>query len=74
VTWQDEETPLRKEHYSLALSCLSLHWSEDLEGTFRQIRESLRPDSPVMGVMLGQGTVAELSAVLSLAQMERRGG
>ncbi|QRW15966.1 methyltransferase domain protein [Rhizoctonia solani] len=46
------------------MSCLGLHWVNDLPGALIQIRESLKPD----GVFLGAITA------LQLAQVEREGG
>jgi NADH dehydrogenase [ubiquinone] 1 alpha subcomplex assembly factor 5 len=72
------------------VSCLSLHWVNDLPGTqilwFRlqkltrstgvlvQIREALKPDGVFMGAILGGDTLFELRTSLQLAEVEREGG
>ncbi|KAJ6451497.1 S-adenosyl-L-methionine-dependent methyltransferase [Mycena vitilis] len=56
------------------VSCLSLHWVNDLPGTLIQIRESLRPDGLFLGAMFGGDTLFELRTALQLAELERDGG
>ncbi|KAJ6616234.1 S-adenosyl-L-methionine-dependent methyltransferase [Mycena sp. CBHHK59/15] len=56
------------------VSCLSLHWVNDLPGTLIQIREALRPDGLFMGAMFGGDTLFELRTSLQLAELEREGG
>ena len=72
------------------MSCLSLHWVNDLPGklffvlNFReltrptgvlvQIKEALKPDGVFMGAILGGDTLFELRTSLQLAEVEREGG
>ncbi|KAJ7228220.1 S-adenosyl-L-methionine-dependent methyltransferase, partial [Mycena pura] len=56
------------------VSCLSLHWVNDLPGTLVQIREALRPDGLFLGAMLGGDTLFELRTALQIAEQERDGG
>ncbi|ELU35956.1 methyltransferase domain-containing protein [Rhizoctonia solani AG-1 IA] len=56
------------------MSCLGLHWVNDLPGALIQIRESLKPDGVFLGAMFGGDTLFELRTALQLAQVEREGG
>ncbi|KAJ7098752.1 S-adenosyl-L-methionine-dependent methyltransferase [Mycena belliarum] len=56
------------------VSCLSLHWVNDLPGTLVQIREALKPDGLFLGAMFGGDTLFELRTALQLAELEREGG
>ncbi|KAJ7246546.1 S-adenosyl-L-methionine-dependent methyltransferase [Mycena haematopus] len=56
------------------VSCLSLHWINDLPGTLVQIREALQPDGLFLGAMFGGDTLFELRSALQLAELEREGG
>jgi NADH dehydrogenase [ubiquinone] 1 alpha subcomplex assembly factor 5 len=42
------------------LSCLSLHWVNDLPGVLVQIKEALQPDGLFLGAMFGGETLFEL--------------
>ncbi|KAG8763589.1 hypothetical protein FRC11_001158, partial [Ceratobasidium sp. 423] len=56
------------------MSCLGLHWVNDLPGALIQIREALQPDGVFLGAMFGGDTLFELRTSLQLAQVEREGG
>ncbi|KAI0304146.1 S-adenosyl-L-methionine-dependent methyltransferase [Russula brevipes] len=56
------------------VSCLSLHWVNDLPGTLVQIKEALRPDGVFIGAIFGGDTLFELRTSLQLAEVEREGG
>ncbi|KAL0950157.1 hypothetical protein HGRIS_010151 [Hohenbuehelia grisea] len=56
------------------VSCLSLHWVNDLPGTLIQIKEALQPDGLFMGAMFGGDTLFELRTALQIAEVEREGG
>ncbi|KAF8138313.1 S-adenosyl-L-methionine-dependent methyltransferase [Boletus edulis] len=56
------------------VSCLSLHWVNDLPGTLVQIRETLKPDGLFLGAMFGGDTLFELRSALQLAEVDREGG
>uniref|UniRef100_A0A5S6R482 Arginine-hydroxylase NDUFAF5, mitochondrial n=1 Tax=Trichuris muris TaxID=70415 RepID=A0A5S6R482_TRIMR len=71
----DEElVPFREESVDLVLSSLSLHWINDLPGTFRRIFNVLRPDGLFLAATFGGNTLHELRCSLQLAEMERLGG
>ena len=42
------------------VSCLSLHWVNDLPGALIQIREALKPDGVFLGALFGGDTLFEL--------------
>jgi NADH dehydrogenase [ubiquinone] 1 alpha subcomplex assembly factor 5 len=42
------------------VSCLSLHWVNDLPGVLVQIKEALKPDGLFLGAMFGGDTLFEL--------------
>ncbi|KAJ1308569.1 hypothetical protein OPQ81_004268 [Rhizoctonia solani] len=73
----DEENLLKvipSDSQDAVMSCLGLHWINDLPGILIQIRESLKPDGVFLGAMLGGDTLFELRTSLQLAQVEREGG
>jgi len=56
------------------ISCLSLHWINDLPGMLVQIKEVLKPDGVFLGALFGGDTLFELRSALQVAEMEREGG
>ncbi|KAF6263918.1 S-adenosyl-L-methionine-dependent methyltransferase [Scenedesmus sp. NREL 46B-D3] len=71
----DEEClPLADSSADLVVSCLGLHWVNDVPGALAQIRRALKPDGLFLGAMLGGQTMQELRISCSLAQQERQGG
>ncbi|KAF9266265.1 S-adenosyl-L-methionine-dependent methyltransferase [Marasmius fiardii PR-910] len=73
----DEEDLLQTlgpESQEAIVSCLSLHWVNDLPGVLVQVKEALQPDGLFLGAMLGGETLFELRTSLQLAEMEREGG
>ena len=65
---------LPDQSQDLIVSLMSLHWANDLPGALAQIRRALRPDGLFIGTLLGAGTLKELRAVLTEAELEVRGG
>lgn len=71
----DEEfLPFAPGSFDLVLSCLSLHWVNDLPGALLQIRRALKPDGLFLGAMLGGETLAELRQSLMEAELAEEGG
>ena len=59
----DEENLLQtvgKESQEAVVSCLSLHWVNDLPGVLVQVKEALKPDGLFLGAMLGGESLFEL--------------
>jgi malonyl-ACP O-methyltransferase BioC len=71
----DEEwLPFAEASFDLVLSCLSLHWVNDLPGTLVQIRRILKPDGLFLAVMLGGETLTELRQAMAAAEIAVEGG
>ncbi|KAF8335034.1 S-adenosyl-L-methionine-dependent methyltransferase [Cantharellus anzutake] len=56
------------------VSCLNLHWVNDLPGVLVQIKKALKPDGVFLAAMFGGDTLFELRTSLQLAEVEREGG
>lgn len=71
----DEEfLPFKNNSCDLVVSCLSLHWVNDLPGTFKQVNDALKNDGAFIGALFGGDTLYELRCSLQLAELEREGG
>jgi len=71
----DEEfLPFRDGSLDLVISNLSLHWVNDLPGTFKQVYRALRNDGVFLASIFGTDTLFELRCALQLAETEREGG
>ncbi|KAK7322372.1 hypothetical protein VNO77_25751 [Canavalia gladiata] len=71
----DEEfLPIKESSVDLIISCLGLHWTNDLPGAMIQSRLALKPDGLFLAAILGGETLKELRIACTLAQMEREGG
>jgi len=60
--------------FDLVVSCLDLHWVNDLPGALVQIRRALRPDGLFLAALLGGDTLAELREAWLAAEIEIEGG
>eukprot|EP00197_Chlamydomonas_leiostraca_P011630 CAMPEP_0202879816 /NCGR_PEP_ID=MMETSP1391-20130828/34146_1 /ASSEMBLY_ACC=CAM_ASM_000867 /TAXON_ID=1034604 /ORGANISM="Chlamydomonas leiostraca, Strain SAG 11-49" /LENGTH=446 /DNA_ID=CAMNT_0049562219 /DNA_START=221 /DNA_END=1558 /DNA_ORIENTATION=+ len=69
-----EILPLEPNSLDLVVSCLGLHWFNDLPGVLAQCRLALVPDGLMLGALFGGDTLQELRIVCAVAAMERRGG
>lgn len=70
----EEALPIAEGALNLVLSCLSLHWVNDLPGALVQIRRALKPDGLFLGAMLGGETLRELRDALAEAEIAVEGG
>ena len=70
----EERLPFAPESLNLAVSLLSLHWTNDLVGALIQIRRALKPDGLFLGAFLGGATLTELRQSLLEAEDEVSGG
>lgn len=70
----EEALPFQPGSLDLVLSCLGLHWVNDLPGAMIQMRHALRPDGLFLGVMLGGETLTELRQCLMEAELAETGG
>ncbi|MEK9677580.1 MAG: methyltransferase domain-containing protein [Rhodospirillaceae bacterium] len=71
----DEEFgPFAPDTFDLVVSCLNLHWVNDLPGALIQIRQSLKPDGLFLAALFGGETLTELRQAFLKAEMETMGG
>lgn len=70
----DEEwLPFADNSLDLVLSCLSLHWVNDLPGALIQANRALKPDGLFLAAILGGETLQELKASLAAAEIAETG-
>lgn len=72
----DEECLLslfKSNSFDAILSCMSLHWINDLPGVLSAIHDTLVPDGMFMACMIGGDSLFELRTSLQLAEQERFG-
>ncbi len=74
VAGDEEHLPFKPGSFDAVLSCLSLHWVNDLPGALIQARQALKPDGLFLAAMLGGGTLSELRGALLDAEIEALGG
>lgn len=74
VVGDEEFLPVKQRSLDLVISCLGLHWVNDLPGTMIQCRMALKPDGLFLVSILGGETLRELRIACTVAQMEREGG
>jgi len=75
VAVADEEfLPFADGSFDLIVSCLSLHWTNDLPGALVQIRRALKPDGLFLAAILGGETLGELRRALIEAEVAETGG
>ena len=71
----DEELlPFGPGRFDLVLSCLNLHWVNDLPGALAQIRYALKPDGLFLAALFGGGTLGRLRQALVGGEEAARGG
>lgn len=70
----EEYLPYKNQSLDLTLSCLNLHWVNDLPGTLIQILRCLKPDGLFLAAIFGGETLTELRQSMLKADMDHRGG
>jgi SAM-dependent methyltransferase len=71
----DEEfLPIGDGTLDLIMSCLTLHWVNDLPGVLIQARRALTPDGLFLAAMFGGATLKELREAFLVAEDEIEGG
>lgn len=70
----EEALPFRDCTFDLVLSCLSLHWVNDLPGTLLQVRRCLKADGLFLAAILGGETLRELRSAWMEAELAEEGG
>ncbi|XP_045823969.1 putative methyltransferase At1g22800, mitochondrial [Trifolium pratense] len=74
VVGDEEFLPIKENSVDLVISCLGLHWTNDLPGAMIQSMLALKPDGLFLAAILGGETLKELRIACTVAQMEREGG
>jgi NADH dehydrogenase [ubiquinone] 1 alpha subcomplex assembly factor 5 len=70
----EEYLPFAAASFDLVLSCLNLHWVNDLPGALLQARQAMKPDGLFLAVLFGLGTLGDLRDCLIEAEAEIKGG
>lgn len=71
---EPEALPFPDGIFDLVVSVLSLHWINDLPGVLARIRRLLKPDGLFLAALAGGGTLGELRAALTEAELAVTGG
>ena len=74
VVADEEFLPLADQSLDLTISCLALHWVNDLPGALIQIRRALKPDGLFLAAMLGGDTLSELRGAMMESELAEEGG
>lgn len=74
VASDEESLPFAPATFDLIISCLSLHWVNDLPGALIQARRCLKPDGLFLAAMFGSDTLVELRRALLEAELAESGG
>ncbi|KAA8528006.1 hypothetical protein F0562_035125 [Nyssa sinensis] len=74
VVGDEEFLPVKESSLDLVISCLGLHWTNDLPGAMIQCKLALKPDGLFLAAILGGESLKELRIACTVAQMEREGG
>lgn len=74
VVCDEEALPFGPASFDLVLSCLNLHWVNDLPGALVQARRALKPDGLFLAAMFGGETLRELREAFLRAELAREGG
>lgn len=74
VVADEELLPFAGGSFDLVVASLSLHWINDLPGALIQLRRALRPDGLLLASVPALGSLAELRAALTEAELSLSGG
>ena len=74
VASDEEYLPFAPRTFDLIVSCLSLHWVNDLPGALIQARRCLKPDGLFLAAIFGSDTLVELRRSLLEAEIAESGG
>jgi NADH dehydrogenase [ubiquinone] 1 alpha subcomplex assembly factor 5 len=69
-----EQLPFQENTFDAVVSCLALHWINDIPNTLKQIHSVLKPDGVFIASLFGGETLYELRTSLQLCETERIGG
>jgi len=74
IVADEEFIPFKENSLDLVISNMSLHWVNDLPGTFAQIKKVLKEDGLFLASMFGESTLMELRNSFAKTEQEREGG
>lgn len=74
VACDEEALPFAEASLDLVVSCLTLHWVNDLPGALMQIRRALKPGGLFLAAMFGGDTLIELRRAFLEAEAVEEGG
>ena len=74
VVCDEEALPFAEKSLDLVVSCLTLHWVNDLPGALVQIRRALKPGGLFLAAMFGGDTLIELRHAFLEAEAQIEGG
>ncbi len=70
----DALAEIPSESMDLAVSCLSLHWQENIPLVMARVMSILKPDGLFLAAVPGENTLTELRSVLLQSETELAGG
>ena len=70
----EEALPFAPGQFGLVVSCLALHWVNDLPGALIQARRALKPDGLFLAALIGGGSLSRLRDTMMQAEIEIEGG
>ena len=74
VQGDEENLPIRGDSVDAVVSCLGLHWVNDLPGAMSSAAAALVPDGLFLSCIFGGNTLQELRVACALAETEHDGG
>ena len=74
VQGDEENLPIQENSVDAVISCLGLHWVNDLPGAMSRAAAALVPDGLFLSCIFGGNTLQELRVACALAETEHEGG
>jgi len=74
VQGDEENLPIQMNSVDAVISCLGLHWVNDLPGAMSSAAAALVPDGLFLSSIFGGNTLQELRVACALAETEHEGG
>lgn len=74
VQGDEENLPIKEQSVDAIVSCLGMHWVNDLPGAMSSARNALVPDGLFLSCIFGGNTLQELRVACALAETEQEGG
>lgn len=74
IVYDEEAAPFASGDFDLIVSLLTLHHVNDPVGALTQMRQQLKPDGLMLGVLFGEETLKSLRTALYQAETKLKGG